>query len=331
MHPIRSHDALFRFVFGDAATLAELLRAQFPAEVAAAIDWASLRPADREFVDEVLQERRSDLLFEVDLHGRPALLHVLCDHKSDDERFTALQLVRYTVRILDRWLATHDGAKWLPPVLAVVVHHGERPWASPRNLADLHELQRPVLRTFLGPYLLRSGFLLIDVAAMDEAAIDAMRLSAVGALTLRFLQFLRHCDPTQAVDLIVGWQHLVAELLLHPRGRDVVTALFSWFLAGVPDRLETLRTVMKRIDEENPPMRSALDLLLDMGHERGLKEGARLADDLLRNMVLRQLRARFGEPGPDHQRRLQTADTEELQALGERLATAASLQDVFRD
>jgi hypothetical protein len=84
---------------------------------------------------------------------------------------------------------------------------------------------------------------------------------------------------------------------------------------------------MNKIDEENPPMRSALDLLLDMGHERGLKQGV----DLLRNMVLRQLRARFGEPGADHQRRLQTADTEELQALGERLATAASLADVFLD
>jgi hypothetical protein len=127
--------------------------------------------------------------------------------------------------------------------------------------------------------------------------------------------------------LIAGWKHLVAELLGYPRGRNVITALFSWFLAGVPDRRETLRTVMNKIDEENPPMRSALDLLLDMGHERGLKQGV----DLLRNMVLRQLRARFGEPGADHQRRLQTADTEELQALGERLATAASLADVFLD
>jgi hypothetical protein len=74
-------------------------------------------------------------------------------------------------------------------------------------------------------------------------------------------------------------------------------------------------------------MRSALDLLLDMGHERGLKEGV----DLLRGLLLRQLRARFGEPSPDHQRRLLAADAEELQAMGERLATAASLQDVFFD
>ncbi len=331
MHPIRSHDALFRFVFGDAETLAELLRAQLSDEVAAAIDWASLRPADRDFVDEVLQERRSDLLFEVDLHGRPALLHVLCDHKSDDERFTALQLVRYTVRILDRWLLEHDGAKWLPPVLAVVVHHGDRPWASPRSLADLHDLQgrdepaRSSLRTFLQPYLLRSGFLLIDLAAMDEAAIDAMRLSAVGALTLRFLQFLRRSDPAQSASLIAGWTYLVAELLEYPRGRDVITALFSWFLAGVPDRRETLRTVMNKIDEENPPMRSALDLLLDMGHERGLKEGLAV----LRSVLQSQLQARFGPLGEHHTEQLSVATAEELRAIGERLATATSPHDVF--
>ena len=44
--------------------------------------WASLRPTDREFVDEVLQERRSDLLFEVDLQGRPAALRPPCRRRA---------------------------------------------------------------------------------------------------------------------------------------------------------------------------------------------------------------------------------------------------------
>lgn len=78
-------------------------------------------------------------------------------------------------------------------------------------------------------------------------------------------------------------------------------------------------------------MRSALDLLLDMGHERGLKQAAQMAADLLRDMLLRQLRARFGEPDPDHVLRLRAASTAELQGFGERLATAARLADVFPD
>lgn len=173
--------------------------------------------------------------------------------------------------------------------------------------------------------MLRSGFLLVDLAAMDEAAIDAMRLSAVGALTLRFLQFLRRSDPAQSATLIAGWTHLVAELLEYPRGRNVITALFSWYLAGVPDRRETLRTVMNKIEEENPPMRSALDLLLDMGHERGLAQGL----SVLRSVLQRLLQARFGPLDERHAAQLSAADADQLQAIGERLARATSLHDVF--
>ena len=332
---IRSHDALFRFVFGDPATLGELLRAQLPTQVAAAIDWASLRPVDGAFVDEVLQERRTDLLFEVRLQGGPAMLHVLCDHKSSPEHFTALQLTRYAVRILDRWLASNPEAHHLPPVLTVVVHHGDRSWSAPRNLDQLYDLDATggSLGAFLRPTLLHNSFVLIDVATMDEATIDAMRLSAVGALTLRFLQFLRRSDPAQAADWIVRWQWLVGELLQEARGRAVIVALFSWFLSGAKDSHETLRTVMNRIDEENRPMRSALDLLLDMGHERGLKQGLEQGLeqglDLLRGLLAAQLRARFGEPEGHVLAQLAEADGPTLHAIGERLATAERLDDVF--
>lgn len=40
--PIRSHDSLFRFVFGDPAQMAELLQRLLPAALVAAIDWAGL-------------------------------------------------------------------------------------------------------------------------------------------------------------------------------------------------------------------------------------------------------------------------------------------------
>ena len=48
---VRSHDALFRFVFGETAHAAELLRATLPRSVAAAIDWPGLVRVDGSFVD----------------------------------------------------------------------------------------------------------------------------------------------------------------------------------------------------------------------------------------------------------------------------------------
>ena len=105
--------------------------------------------------------------------------------------------------------------------------------------------------------------------------------------------------------------------------------VLSWFLSGAPDSHETLRTVMNRIDEENRPMRSALDLLLDMGHERGLKQGLEQGLDLLRGLLAAQLRARFGEPEGQVIAQLAEADGPTLHAIGERLATAERLDDVF--
>jgi predicted transposase YdaD len=79
---IRSHDALFRFVFGEPEQMAELLRSNLPAAVTAAIDWGSLRRLDGSFVDTELQERHADLRFEARIGARPLLLFVRARHRS---------------------------------------------------------------------------------------------------------------------------------------------------------------------------------------------------------------------------------------------------------
>lgn len=332
---VRSHDGLFRFVFGEPEQMAELLRSQLPSAMAAAIRWSTLRRIEGSFVDEALRGRITDLLFEVDLHGAPLLLHTVVDHKSGDDWGTALQMARYGVRIHDRWLADHPGARSLPPILAFVVHHGDRPWRAARSADDLVDLSgcADEVASFLLPLQLRMPFLLLNLAAMDEAAVDGLRLSIVSSLTLRFLQFLRRLQPEAAVEHIVRWQRLVVRLLEHRRGKDVLTALFSWFLAGAPDSHRTLRTVMARIDEENVPMRSALDLVLDMGHERGmqkgLQQGLQQGLEALRQMLAEQLRTRFSELTAAHAARLAAADLATLQAWGERLLRVDRIGQVF--
>ncbi|MBM3962851.1 MAG: Rpn family recombination-promoting nuclease/putative transposase, partial [Planctomycetes bacterium] len=99
MAPPRTHDGLFRFVFGEPEQMAELLQSQLPPALTAAIDWPTLRRIDGSFVDAALQDRLTDLLFEVEVHGAPLLLHVVVDHKSRADWATALQLARYTLRI----------------------------------------------------------------------------------------------------------------------------------------------------------------------------------------------------------------------------------------
>ena len=58
--------------------------------------------------------------------------------------------------------------------------------------------------------------------------------------------------------------------------------------------------------------------------EKGRQEGEA-------QVVLRQLRLKFGPLEPAIEDRVRSADTDRLLELGERVLTAQSLQDVFRD
>ncbi|MBM4063534.1 MAG: Rpn family recombination-promoting nuclease/putative transposase, partial [Planctomycetes bacterium] len=104
---VRSHDALFRLVFGDEQQCGELLRSRLDPALAAAIDWPSLRRLDVSFTDVDLSTSRADLLFAARLGDGIVLLHVVVEHKSGDDRFTVLQLLRYRLRVWDRWRREH--------------------------------------------------------------------------------------------------------------------------------------------------------------------------------------------------------------------------------
>lgn len=317
---IRSHDALIRFVFGDPAQMAELLRAWLPAAFVDAVDWATFRRVDGTFVDKALKERRTDMLFEGRIGERPVLFHVLGEHKSIAEPWTALQMGGYSLRILEAWLARNRDAMAVPAIVPVVVYHGDEPWRAPRSLRALVDLRGlgAATRRFLRPLQLEQRYVLIDFSVLDERRLEAMRLSAVAALTIRFVQFLRGCDPDQFAAAILQWRHLVRAMLDHPRGKDVLSALFSWWLAGAPATGETVRQVMTKIQQEDAPMRSLLDVVLDMGEVRGR-----------RSLLAEQLRAKFGELAPPLLTRIEAADAATLKQWGLRVLTAGHVEDVF--
>jgi len=342
VHTIRSHDALFRFVFGHPEQMAELLRSLLPPEVTAATDWSTLQRLDGYFLDADLKKRHADLLFLVQMHGVPTLLHVIIEHKSGEDRWTPLQLLRYRVRAWDEWLLANPGARSLPPVITVVVHHGDAPWAGPRNVRDLVDVANlaPAVAKFLRSQQPDAPFLLWDLAAMSEAELEQHRLSIVSDLSLRFLQFLRKRSVAEAAATIARWQGALQLLLGHPRGQDVMVALFSWFLAGVPPADRSLRTVLVSIHDAKTrqAMKSMLDYLLERGEKRGFAKGREAGREVGREegreegrvqTLLQFLRARFGELPADLEPRVRAGDVDQLSRWTERAATASSLQAVF--
>ena len=89
------------------------LRALVPPELAARIQWDTLKLEPGSLVDEDLRELHTDLLFSAQLkdegEGRQVLSYLLFEHQSTPDRLMAVRLLVYVSRVLGRWLRQHPG------------------------------------------------------------------------------------------------------------------------------------------------------------------------------------------------------------------------------
>ena len=70
--------------------------------------------------------------------GTPVLVYALLEHKSTPDPLTPLQVEEYKLRIWRRRIDDHpDDTFRLPPILALVFYHGERPWTVPRSISEM--------------------------------------------------------------------------------------------------------------------------------------------------------------------------------------------------
>jgi predicted transposase/invertase (TIGR01784 family) len=82
----RPHDALAKFAFEAPTNAAALLRELLPAAVRAAVAWKTLDRERGSFVDDMLADHHSDLLFSARLRtGEPKLVFFLLEHQSTSD------------------------------------------------------------------------------------------------------------------------------------------------------------------------------------------------------------------------------------------------------
>jgi len=108
------------------------------------------------------------------------------------------RMLRYVVRIWDRYVAEHPEATRLPAVIPLVVQGVAvdewfstpvlaRPWTGPVDVRDLIDLDGEAVAA-AGELVPRFRFLLDDLAQVDELALRARPLTASARLTLLLLK-----------------------------------------------------------------------------------------------------------------------------------------------
>jgi hypothetical protein len=324
--PDTPHDKLFKRRFSEVENAVPELRAILPPALLERIDLSTLKVVPGEFVDEALKSSHSDLLYEVQLSAKPAFVYVLFEHQSSADPLLALRLMRYLVRILERYARAakasddndHRPLLPLPAVIPVVLHHSETGWTAAQRLEDLFDPQL-VADSELTPLIPRLTFVLDDISRLTDEALRKRTLTLVSTLTLWALRDAR--DPDRLLRTLQVWAWAIVELLRQPGGREAAETLFRYIVLVANISPEVW---IQRVYAVIPEAKDAIMTIAEQLQAKGRAEGER-------TLILRLLTVKFGELSEPARDRVAAASEDDLTRWAERMLSATSLEQVFED
>ncbi len=213
------HDALVRRVLGDPATARAWLQARLPRDVARHLDFTALQLQPGTFVDDELGRSETDVLFEIRHEsGRPVYVYVLVEHQSTVDYWLRLRLLRYQGRIWDEERTRHPRARFLSPIVGVVLHHGPREWSPSLRFEDLYNKEVRDL-----PGVCRFSHVLVELTDMP---LEKARGDAYGrAMEMLLSDHLR----VQAERLLQLLPPLLPVIRATPGGQSKVLTLMRYY------------------------------------------------------------------------------------------------------
>ena len=309
------HDGLFRALLDDPGRAAVVIREMLPPDIAAMMGDGMPVPVDGSYVDEALAGSQSDRLFQVSLtSGTPAFVYVLMEHKSTIDPRTPLQLLSYMVRIWDRHAqGKADRLRALPPILPIVVYHGQSPWRAPDTLFDCIDTG-PEPGGALADYVRSLRYEVHDLGRRDDDRLSAADDVAAVWLALKYVSRTK-APPEIIVQILARLTN--GTLLAHQIVRYILDRQ-QWIDA---DDWKQLASEAKPGMEESMVSLAAQEWL-KQGEAKGLK-AARIDD------LLDILETRFGAVDATVRARIADMSAEDLRPLLRRAVTAPDMDAVF--
>ena len=320
------HDSIVKSFFANTEDAASALASALPNAIAERIDWTSLRHANVNLVDRKLREFFSDIVFTARIQDREVILYVLLEHQSTNDPLMPFRMLRYCVLLWDAFLKDNPDSKLIPALLPVVLHHGRQGWTSPTALSDIIDLPDDIQR-LAGDHIPTFRFFLDDLSAIDDETLRARSLTLMMLACMVVLK--KSLKSTDLLAEFDGWVDVFTQIARAPNGRDALRLLLEYISVTTdadPDNVHEFAKSIGPVAEE-AYMTAAEKLTRESAkkaHKEGRKEGQA-------ELLLRQLKLRFGDPPDAVTARLQCASDEDLARWAERILAASSLDDVFAD
>ncbi|MCE7508463.1 Rpn family recombination-promoting nuclease/putative transposase [Alloalcanivorax xenomutans] len=327
------HDTGYKLLFSHAAMVRDLLEGFMPGDWIQRLDWHSLEKMNGSYVSDDLRTRHDDAIWRI-RWGRDWIhLYLLLEFQSSVDRFMPVRVHTYTGLLyqdLIRRKRLEDSHQKLPFILPVVLYNGEPRWRAPIHVRNLI-LPGPAEFAGLQP---EQAFLLLDQGAFDLDQLASMR-NLVAAL-FRLEQHRTFAEVPEVLNDLIDW-------LRPPELAGLRHSFVAWLRRRLPQWMPGV-TIPQLLDlqEIQEMTRNSAQEWKDMHHQVGLREGLEqgLAQGIergveqgstaeARNILLRQLRRRFGEVPAEIETRLNGASREQLEDWIDRVYEVETVAAVF--
>jgi len=316
------HDRFFKETLSRPGVAQDFLRHYLPADVTAVLDVSAPEVVQGSFVDPELQAHLADLLYRVHRRdGGGAYVYVLFEHKSTPERWVALQLLRYMVRIWER-NRRQQGDLW--PIVPVVVYHGRERWRVGLTFQELFDVPQA-----LAAYLPAYRYWLCDLTEYADEALKGEALLQVALLTLKYI--FRPELREQLSDLMT----LLRALAEQETGLEYVETVLRYLTqaASQIEDEELAKRVKTAFPEEGDVLMSTIaekwiEQGLQQGMQQGIQQGVR--EGLLAGIEV-SLELKFGERGLQLLPEIyKIEDVDVLRAVQQTIRSASTPDDLRR-
>jgi hypothetical protein len=267
------HDALFRFTFSRMENAAGELRAVLPAALVSKIDWTTLRIEDGHYVDPELEQLESDIVYTAAIHGQPVVLYLLFEHQSTEPALMALRLLRYMVRIWDRWLGDHEGSQTIPVIVPVVLSHVEGGWRGATSMQELYALPAEVLEA-VSANVPRFELVLDDLTRCTDDELRGRALAALGSVALGLFRWGR--SGAELLDHLMEYSEALRAMWHAPDGAQALRAVYRYLaLAKEPVTLQDLTSRLVAVvgEEAREVVMTEGQMMIDQWRAEGRAEG----------------------------------------------------------
>lgn len=308
------HDAMFRVLMDDPERARTVLRDYLPPTVLEQMKDAPPKLIDGTFVDDDLRLSQSDRLFEVELKtGDPALVYTLLEHKSQADPMTPLQMLKYMVRIWERYARNTPGALRLPMIIPMIFYNGPTPWKAPLSFFDIvnHDEE-------LHPWVRQLTSLLHDLGNIQDARLASE--PAPRAILEAMKYVLRTGEFTGEVMADI-WRQL-------PDNMDLKVTVTKYILWTIKTDWPRPSELLEPAEREN--LEALMDSLMERRYREGKDKGRQEGELAGKSKALaRLLEKRFGALPGSVRDSMAAAPEARLDAWLDAAIDARSLQEVF--